>query len=68
MPPDPSRAVFVSQLASNEFCRKKIHLKNVKIWCSLSEKHSEDALDLKQFRSAYLRPFPGLTSDIFAFS
>ena len=30
MPPDPLKAVFISQLASNEFCQKKKKKKTLK--------------------------------------
>ena len=67
MPPDPSRVVFVYlSYLKLTLPGKNRAWKSDEIWCSLPEKNSEYASDMKPFERAYLRPFPGL--NVFVFS
>ena len=49
MPPDPLEPFFVRQLASNQFFRKELDLKNIEIWCHFFKKISDYTSDIKHF-------------------
>ena len=57
--------LFVFQLASNQFCRKKLRLKNIEMWGPFLKKNSNYASDMKHFERTYLRSFPRL--DVYRF-
>ena len=67
-PPDPPRIVFVTvlKLLKINSAGKKTRLEKVTKFNALSKKISEYVPDMKHFKKANLRPFPGLNVYVFS--
>ena len=66
MSPDPLESCLVLKLLKINSAEKNYASKSDENWCSLPEKNSEYAPDMKHFQKTYLRQFPCL--NVFAFS